>query len=341
MFVLYDSSSLGYDIRDFEVVKYFIESKVGKQFIIYTDRRNIEIFSGSLDDVAVVFEGYSKGNFSQERLQSLAEKYQLPSSHLISFSELYSKIPEDSKLKSGTLKPNPNPYLSPPKSLVILYRSFLDELASKYGRYKVVYAVVSGIKPISDVGESPDEQQLEGLRQTYPFEKIATVLSSIEDSLAKKNIALIAISTQYGQPEEVASIVRKVNQENNLRFPIQFLDFIDWSDNLEQQAAMFQAVHGRAYNLGLPSVAFGNASTYQHLIIAATGRFDISAIAINSYYKPPQKDGRIYWKELGEGALPGLKVFQQRADAPGNWDSVTQQFKNYIEQRILNYLIQP
>ena len=336
MFVLHDSASLGYDIRDFEVARDFIKSNVGKHFLIYTDQRNIEIFSNSLKGRSVTFEGYSKGNFSQEKLQELSEKYQIPSSHLIGFSDLYSEKPQDSKLESGTLKPNPDPYLLPPESLVTSYRSFLNDLASEYEGYKVVYAVVSGLKPISDIGETPSEQQLEGLRQTYPFEEIAKVLNEIEEPLAEENIALVAISAQYGDPEEIGDVVQRVNQENNLKFPIQFLDFVDWSDRPEQQAAMFKAIHGRAYDLGLPSVAFGNASTYQHLIIASTGGFDINAIAIDSYYKAPHKDGRIYWQELGNGELPGLKVFQQEADSPGSWNSVTKQFKEYLLRCIFN-----
>lgn len=337
IFVLHDNASLGYDIRDFEVARDFIDSNVGNHFLIYTDWRNIELFSNSLKSRTVTFEGYSKGQFSQEKLQALSEKYQIPSSHLISFSDLYSEKPKDFKLESGALKPSSDPYLIPPKSLVSSYRSFLEDLASEYKSYKVVYAIVSGIKPISDIGETPSEQQLEGLRQTYPFEEVAKVLSEIEESLAKENIALIAISAQYGDPEEIRNVVQKVNKENNLKFPIQFLDFIDWSDRPEQQAAMFQAIQGRAHDLDLPSVAFGNASTYQHLIIASTGGFDINAIAIDSYYKPPHKDGRIYWKEVGDGALPGLRVFQQEIGNPGNWNSVTQQFKKYIEQHILTY----
>ncbi len=336
MFVLHDSSSLGYDIRDFEVAKDFIDSNVGKHFLIYTDQRNIEIFSSSLKSRSVTFEGYSKGNFSKKRLEDIAEQYQLPSTHLLSFSDLYSETPKELKIESGALKPNPDPYLEPPKRLVTSYRRFLDDLASDYEGYRVIYAIVSGLKPVSDIGETPSEQQLEGLRQTYPFEEIAEVLSNLEKLLEKENIALIAISAQYGEPEEIEGVVRKVNQENNLKFPIQFLDFIDWSDRPEQQAAMFQAIHGRANDLELPSVAFGNASTYQHLIIASTGGFDINAIAIDSYYKPPHKDGRTYWKELGDGALPGLRVFQQEADFPGSWDSVTQQFYEYLLENILS-----
>lgn len=341
MFILYDSSSLGYDIRDFEVAKNFIESNVGKHFLIYTDWRNIDLFSNSLKSRAVIFEGYSKGNFSQETLRSLAEKYQIQDSHIIGFPDLYSDIPEGLKLKSGTLKPDPDPYLDPPQSLVSSYRSFLDDLAAEYEGYRVVYAIVSGLKPVSDIGETPDEQQLEGLRQTYPFEEISRVISSTEDTFAKENIALIAISAQYGEPKEISDVVQKVNKEKDLKFPIQFFDFVDWSDRPDQQAAMFQAIHGRAQDLELPSVAFGNASTYQHLIVAATGGFDINAIAIDSYYKPPQKDGRIYWKELADGALPGLKVFQQKADSPGTWESVTHQLTEYVKQRILTYVSQP
>ena len=338
MFILHDSSSLGYDIRDFEVAKDFIDDHKDKKFLIYTDQRNIEIFRTSLDDPKVIFEGYSKSQFSHEKLQELAEQYHLPNSQIIGFPQLYNQISNEFKLKCGTLLPNPNPYLKPSKTLVSSYVSFLDELASKYQGYKVIYAIVSGIKPLSDVGETLDEQQLEGRRQTYPFEEIAKVLKGIQEELAQEKLALIPISSQYGDPEELSKLIKRINQENNLKFPIQVFDFIDWSDKPEQQAAMFQAIHQRAHALGLPSVAFGNAATYQHLIIAATGGFDINAIAIDSYYKPPDKDGRIYWRELGNGALPGLKVFQQTVNSPGSWKSVTQKFIKYLVDSISNYI---
>ena len=339
MFILHDSSSLGYDIRDFEVAKDFIDSNVGKHFLIYTDRRNIEIFSRSLKSGSVIFEGYSKGKFSKKRLEDLVKQYQLPSAHLLRFSDLYSKKSERLKLDSGLLKPSLFPYLSPPKSLVTSYRSFLKDLASDYEGFKVIYAIVSGVKSISDIGETPSRQKLEGLRQTYPFEEIAKVLSKLEKPLEKEKIVLIAISAQYGDPVKIEDVVRNVNQENNLKFPIQFLDFVDWSDKPEQQAAMFRAIHERANELDLPSVAFGNASTYQHLIIASTGGFSINAIAVDSYYKSPHKDGRIYWKELGDGALPGLRVFQQAVDSPRNWDSVTKQFNEHLLRKILSFTL--
>lgn len=341
MFILHDSSSLGYDIRDFEVVKNFIEAHKDHRFLIYTDQRAIEIFRNSLDIPSIKFEGYPNGNFSKEKLLYLASKYNLSESRTIGFSDLYSEIPNNSKLKSGSLLPNPVPYLETAESLVNSYRDFLDNFAVQYKSYKVIYAIVSGVKPLSDVGETPDEQRLEGQRQTYPFEEIAKVLKEIQETLAQEKLALIPISAQYGSPVELSRLINQVNQAYRLKFPIQVLDFIDWSNKPEEQAAMYQAIHQRAHDLDLPSVAFGNASAYQHLIIAATGGFDVSAIAIDSYHKPPHKDGRIYWKELGAGALPGLKVFQQEADSPGNWDSVTQAFKEYLVKGINTYALQP
>ena len=337
MILLHDDCSLGYDYRDFEVVLDFISSQTNHQFLIYTDERNIKIFENSVDISRVQFEGYPKSSFSREQLCKLKEDKSISSDSVFSFFDLYEKVKNKARLPSGYLKPSHKPYLASSTTLVRSYRNILDKLVERYNNYTVLFSIVSGLKPFSDIGRTPNEQRLEGERQTYPFEEIATVLKFVQDYLIEQNIAVIAISAQYGNPKEIKQLVSKVNQDKHLKFPIETVEEIDWSDRPEQQAAFFSAVHGRACDMGLPSVALGNASTYQHLIIAATGGFHLSAVALDSYAKDNSRDGRPYWQELGNGELSGLKVFQQEKDAPGDWKPVTQAIQAYLCEGILNY----
>ncbi|XZN96730.1 MAG: hypothetical protein ACM65K_28545 [Microcoleus sp.] len=336
MILLHDGCSLGYDYRDFEVVLDFIESKPNHQFLIYTDERNIKIFENSVSSNCVQFEGYPKSSFSKEQLYKLAEEKSISYDKIFSFSNLYEKVKNKDRLSSGYLKPSHKPYLVTTNDLVRSYREILDKLAERYSSYIVVFSVVSGLKPLSDIGRTPDEQKLEGERQTYPFEEIANVLKFLQAYFIEQRIAVIAISAQYGNPKEIKQLFSKVNQDKYLKFPIETLEEIDWSNKPEQQAALFRAVHERACYMGLPSIAFGNASTYQHLIIAATGGFYLSAVALDSYAKDSSRDGRPYWQELGNGELSGLKVFQQKSDAPGDWKPVSQAIQVYLQEGILD-----
>jgi len=338
MILLHDSCSLGYDLRDFEVVLDFMNFKRNEQFLIYTDERNIEIFQSSISSTKVQFEGYSKGSFSKKDLSNLIKSNAISFNAIFSFSDLYAKLPDKAKLPSGFLKPSFKPYLNPPENLVGFYREFVDKLSKSYDNSIVIFSIVSGLKPLSDVGKTLEEQKLEGHRQTYPFEEIADTLKYIQDSLIREQVVFVAISAQYGEPDSIKCLADKVSKDKSLKFPIEVFEDINWSDHPEQQAAFFRAVHERACDLRIPSVAFGNASTYQHLIIASTGGFHVSAVALDSYDKPPPRDGRPYWKELSSGELPGLKSFQQDPDNPGNWRSVTEDMKNYLKDSILSYL---
>jgi hypothetical protein len=311
---------------------------MNEQFLIYTDERNIEIFQKSISSKQVQFRGYSKGSFPKQELSTLIESNIVSSDAIFSFSDLYAKLPNKSKLQSGSFKPSLKPYLNPSESLIEFYRESLDELSKCYVNHLVLFSIVSGLKPLSDVGKTPEEQKLEGSRQTYPFEEIADILKFIQDSLIQEKVVFIAISAQYGEPQGIRNLINKVNKNKVLKFPIKVFEDIDWSDKPAQQAAFFRAIHERALDLGIPSVAFGNASTYQHLIIAATGGFHVSAVALDSYDKPPIRDGRPYWKELSNGELPGLRAFQQDHNNPGNWSSVTEAMKNYLKESILDYL---
>jgi hypothetical protein len=338
MILLHDTCSLGYDLRDFEVALDFMNSEANEQFLIYTDERNIEIFQNSISTRQVQFKGYSKGSFSTKELSNLIRSNAIGSDAIFSFSDLCAKFPDKAKLISGSLKPSLKPYLNPPKNLVGLYKEFLNELSSCYDNRIVVFAIVSGLKPLSDVGRTPKEQKLEGGRQTYPFQEIADILKFIQDSFIQEEVVFIAISAQYGEPCSIRYLVERVSKDISLKFPIQVFEDVDWSDRPEQQAAFFRAIHERACDLRIPSVAFGNASTYQHLIIAATGGFHVSGVALDSYDKPPVRDGRPYWKDLSRGELPGLRAFQQAHDNPGNWKPVTEDMKNYLKDSILSYL---
>lgn len=338
MILLHDSCSLGYDFRDFEAVLDFIISNPNKRFLIYTDERNIEIFKNSVSSNLVQFEEYPKGSFSEQKLNKLINDNSINYDDFFSFPDLYVKIKNKEKLPSGYFKPNPEPYLNPPKNLIDIYLNILDEIAETYNDNLIVFCIVSGLKPLSDVGITLEEQKLEGSRQTYPFEEIANVLKSVQDFFIQKKIAVIPISAQYGSREIIKPLIKKVSKDTCLRFPIKMLEEIDWSNRPEQQSAFFKAIHKRACDLGVPSVAFGNASTYQHLIIAATGGFHVNAIALDSYEKPPSRDGRPYWQELGNGKLAGLKVFKQDCDNPGNWKCVSEEIKKYLKESILNHL---
>lgn len=334
MIIIHDSCSLGYDFRDFELVLDFIKSKSNHQIFIYTDERNIPIFENSVPS-NIRFEGYPKRLFSKEQLHDLGKKHCINSDKILCFSDLYPLVTDRDKLSSGFLKPNGKAYLKPPENLVKTYKNTLEKLANNYN-YSVIFAIVSGLKPLSDVGRTLDEQKLEGYKQTYPFEEIAEVLKFIQNSLVNQGIALIPISAQYGEPTEIEQLMKQVSQDKELKFPIKTIKDIDWSDKPEQQAAFFKAVHERACDIGIPSVAFGNASTYQHLIIAATGGFHLSAVALDCYYKDISRDGRPYWKDLGNDGLPGLRAFQQSFDNPGNWNSVTKAMQQYLQESILS-----
>lgn len=183
MILLHDSCSLGYDYRDFEIVLDFINSQVDQQFLIYTDERNIEVFRNSTDVNRVWFKGYLKSSFSKEELSKLEEENLIHAT--FSFSDLYKKVKNKARLSSGYLKPSHKSYLSSPNNLVENYRNILNKLASRYDGYTVIFSIVSGLKPLSDIGQTPDEQKLEGERQTYPFEEIASVLKFLQDKLIK------------------------------------------------------------------------------------------------------------------------------------------------------------
>lgn len=328
--IIHDNGSVGYDFRDLQAVLLFLTSFT-ETAIIYTDERNVELFKSSLP-ASTQFMAYSARQFPTEIIEGLEQN-----NLVVSFQECVA-LSGVKTMECGHPVID-DTYMTAPQYLVQQYRELLQNLAvtlPQYPQHTVVFAVVAGLKPISDSGTTPTEKQLEGARQTFNFNEIAKVLKPLQDSLNNLGIALIPISAQYGDVAELTALFAEVSEAQNLRYPIQLVKAVDWSNGMEQQAAFFTALHQRAKNLDLPSVVFGNAATYQHLQLGVTGGFDISAVAIHSYPTPPEKDGRDYWKELAV-TRSNFGCFQQPADQSGNWNDVTTAMTSWLFEQISSF----
>ncbi|MGC4086732.1 MAG: hypothetical protein QM756_02320 [Polyangiaceae bacterium] len=330
-FLLHDSDSLGYDFRDFEAVVSLVQANSTDDFFIYTRATNIDLFAHTLSGPNVHYIGYAKHAFANDSLAGLCAALAIPSERVRPFASLYAELGSLAKLRTGELVPSGASYLKPPPALVENYLARLRAVASSFVPLRVVFAVVSGLKPKSDVGESQATRYEEGRRQTYPLEEIAQVARHVQDVTSPRGLAFVPLCVQYGNRREVAEGVARVNQTCGLKYPIQVVDDVDWDASPHQQAACYAALKQFASESGVPTIAYGNASTYLHLILASAGAFDAIAVALHGYPVEHPRDGRAYLRELSEH-LDWFQTFTQ--ERAGSWDDVTVAIQRDVERAI-------
>jgi hypothetical protein len=330
-YLLYDGDSLGYDFRDFEAVCEFSRVHPGDTLFVYTRSSNIELFTNTLTRPQVRYLGYSKHDSPRSPPSSLAEQLGIEADATLAFEELHSLVSNRAKSSSGHLIPNPAGYLELPRTLVERYQERLEAMARELGTPRTVFAVVSGLKPTSDVGEDAEQRLEEGRRQTYPLERIAEVANLLQRSLGNRGVALVPLCVQYGDRTEIAAALAEIQAGQRLEHPLRLIEDIDWNDQPLQQAAFYAALRRYGAEHRSPVVTFGNASTYLHLILAAVGGFGAMAVALHGYPLQHPRDGRAYWEELASRSR-NLRTFRQ--STPGDWDEVTRAMCEHLEARI-------
>jgi len=330
-FLLHDGESLGYDFRDFEAVLEFARDHADDTLFIYTRATNIELFTSALSAERATYIGYSKHDSLRLSPALLAQRLGVAEGSSFAFGDLHALAARKPKLPSGQIVPSGDGYLDPPTPMVEHYQGRLNAIARATAAERVVFAVVSGLKPLSDVGENASQRLEEGRRQTYPLESVAGVAAHLQGAFAASGIAVVPLCVQYGNRVDVLSQVNAIQHAKPLRHPLQVVEDVDWNELPLQQAAFYLALKRFGSAHRLPVLAFGNASTYLHLILAAAGGFDAMAVALHGYPVVHRRDGRPYWDELG-ACLSSLRTFRQQT--AGDWTHVSASIARYLESAI-------
>jgi hypothetical protein len=326
-YLLYDGDSLGYDFRDFEAVLEFCRARANDPLFIYTRSSNIDLFSNTLFHPRVTYLGYSRGDSPREPASSVARRLGVDAEASFAFGDLHALVSNRPKLSTGHLIPNPSGYLEVPRALVEHYLGRLEAAARELGARQTVFAVVSGLKPESDVGKDAEQRHEEGRRQTYPLERIADVAMHLQRSLDARGIAVVPLCVQYGDRAELSATLAEIQAEKGLAHPLRIVEDVDWNDGPLQQAAFYAALRRHGAEHHSPVVVFGNASTYLHLIFASAGGFDAMAVALHGYPVQHPRDGRAYWEDVASHSR-SLRTFRQMH--AGEWDDVTEAICEYL-----------
>jgi len=175
----------------------------------------------------------------------------------------------------------------------------------------------------------------EGRRQTLPLDEVARICRGLQRSLLPHGYAFVPLCVQYGPVSEVQRYLAEANGQIALHFPIVQLHDVDWTDLPHQQAAFYVAMREHASHSHVPSLAFGNASTYLHLILAATGSFDLIAIALHNHQIQHARDGREYWEYVA-AELPTVCCFRQQQ--PDQWSHVSEAIEQYLWTELRRWL---
>lgn len=320
--LLFDADSLGYDLRDFESVLDFAERHPGEQLVVVTRASNIELFSTSLCGSHVTYVGYSK-YAGRPDPQEVARSLGISSPRMLSFAETHSFVEGRNKGAAAVPLPNGRSYLRAPEALVERFVQQLRALAASAHPLRPCFAIVSGLKPYSDVGETAAQHIEEGRRQTFPLERVFAVTKHVQEALAPNGGMLLPLCVQYGPRSEVRAHVERLNDEFRLSNPVGIFEDVDWDSQVHQHVAFYQALR----QTGIPVISYGNASTYLHAILGSVGTFDAMAVALHGYPAANARDGRGYWIEAAL-ALPSLATFQQ--SIPGEWLDVSSQMASWL-----------
>lgn len=310
-----DGNSTGFAIRDTELLLAKARKYQEQEFFYYCDERFVPLFSGILPQ-NVQLEGYPARSPNNEifeaclALSSIREEKLLPllpcgiqkPSRYIQFRE--NDLREHLDLFDG------------------LFPELLDQRPYRQGqRDKVLPIIVSGLKPESDEGGDDKRKRIEaGRRQTFPFENIASVIHRVENDFP--DYAMLPISVQYGDPEELQALFDEISTNASLRQGIWLPKTVDWNNDFLNQAKFIASIQTYCRQNNLPTISVGNASTYLHLILALGG-FDHSLVAHDSEQDPKAIQNRKYWRNVALQNICGVKVFTQMDDNPGDWTNVT------------------
>lgn len=324
-FLLFDANSLGYDIRDFESVKNFADLHRHEELVVITRATNIELLANNLS--RAVFVGYPKEGLRPNPMD-LASKLGIGDSQVLSFAQTHVYVTHRVKAADGSPLPSLQPYLFPQEALVQQYSHQLSELVSQSAPDRVAFALISGLKPMSDVGETVEERLEEGRRQTLPFEHVFRVTKNVQATLAGEGVRVMPLCVQYGPRSRVRAMLDHLNAEWDLLHPVRIFEDVDWDSHVHQQAAFYCALR----RLGLPIVVYGNAASFLHVLLATVGQVDAMAIALHGYSVSHARDGRHYWRSACD-VLPTLKLFEQTV--PGEWSEVSRRMGEWITAALM------
>ncbi len=326
-YLLYDSNSLGYDLRDFEAVLEFVLQHPNDNVYVCTDARNIPLFQATRAASRIRYYGYPARTDPGIFLDILCNHLSIPSDEMISFSGVHECIDKTREcLPSGFLVPY-EPYFHLPTDVVAELVPIVERFVELVKPYRAAFLLVSGLKMVSDVGDTLDERVEEGRRQTYPLDDIAKIIERLAEPARILGRVLVPICIQYGDPDEVQAALERMNSSVKLPVPVQWVGEVDWTDDILHQAAFYRALQLVASRGSIPLMTLGNASTYGHLLLATLGNINQMVVCLHNFAEEHLRDGRTYWEELGQ-KLPFLKILRQTE--PGRWHEVNRQAESVL-----------
>ncbi len=271
----------------------------------------------------------NRSNVSNQLLQSVALDCGESPVKVLRFSEVAKFLQDNFSIPIGPCgKPYPirSAYLNSSCGRKVSYYEQLSaitgEVKEAFGSsFSAVFIVVCYDKPRSDIALTESEQFLEGRRQSLLIDDVAAVCAALQEKALRKGggVFPVFLSFQYGDIEQERARAKDSSSRQGCLYGIKFLNFLDLNNGFGQQLAALSAIKDHAVIHGLPSLSFGNASTYLHLI-ASVGYFADSVVALHAYpIADTLKDDRRYWLELND-FIGGYHVYQQKT--PGDWGAV-------------------
>ncbi|MDX1985704.1 MAG: hypothetical protein SFV17_03360 [Candidatus Obscuribacter sp.] len=294
---------------------------------IICDERMAEVIS--LNRAYKLVTVPNRAAVSDEMMQSVALECGESLVELLRFSQVANLLQSRFNIPAGPCgRPFPirSAYLNPLRGQKVSYFEQLNAIAGEVKEsfgdsFNAVFVVVCYDKPRSDSALTESEQYLEGRRQSLLIDDIALVCADLQKKALSKNRGLfpVFLSFQYGDIDLESARAEEASSRQGCPYGIKFLKFLDLNNGFSQQVAALSAIKDRAMVHGLPSLSFGNASTYLHLI-GTVGYFDHSVVALHAYpIADALKDDRRYWLELND-LIGGYHVYQQ--ETPGEWGAV-------------------
>ncbi|MFZ4761201.1 MAG: hypothetical protein ACOYK8_00095 [Alphaproteobacteria bacterium] len=353
-----DQPSVGWDFRNLSFLKpylqYLDDQKQPFEIRFYVDGRLCFPIGDMIDmEQYDYLYGFHSNHYKRgEKSKELLEYYKTLSDTVFSLDEmprqLHALQPELFPLLTD-IDPDISQmgaYLTPNTERLEHYKEVLQEkrqallaIANENEPDKfrdVAFVVVAGLSPITDAVADRAEKIRLGQAKSIHFELLAEILHDYQVKAATKGILVLPISAQFSSPpynnlQELAVGLRDVSNNYGVWPAIDTLG-VDWDNNFMDQIALMAALQHDAEGHGLPSVAFGNAATYQNIIFGVGG-YDCQmmghhAEAING------RDDRLFFNALQDKMLGRLTMHYQDVQALGDWTPVVEGMKQQLRQLV-------